>query len=163
MINRQSMWFLTLFSLIIVLSVYYMTIDENVYKDLEYTKEIDDDVVVKIVESEYIMALQIESEREKLDALDEYEMIISNIESTPEEKSAALTEIELINKCNNLETTITTDLKEIYNTDIFVKIRDDKVYVVMIKDDHDKALANEIMVKIQSYFDDTMNVTVEFK
>ena len=39
MINKQNMWFLTLFSLILVLSVYYITMPNDLFSQVASTEE----------------------------------------------------------------------------------------------------------------------------
>ena len=38
MISKQNLWFLTLFSLILVLSVYYITMPNDLLKDVEVSE-----------------------------------------------------------------------------------------------------------------------------
>ena len=71
MINRQSILFLTLFSLILVISVYYITIPDDSFKQAD-DENILDEPVITVQESEYITALKIEYERENIELLDEY-------------------------------------------------------------------------------------------
>ena len=40
MINKQGLWFLTLFSLILVLSVYYITMPNEIFQNSEIKEEI---------------------------------------------------------------------------------------------------------------------------
>ena len=69
MINKQSLWFLTLFSLILVLSVYYITMPNdllisnngNYLKTEETNKEIDD-VKTTIKESELLVTMRVNLE-----------------------------------------------------------------------------------------------------
>ena len=43
MINKQGLWFLTLFSLILVLSVYYITMPNEIFKSEEIKEEVEKD------------------------------------------------------------------------------------------------------------------------
>ena len=68
MINKKSLWFLTLFSLILVLSVYYITmpsellITKNKKNDevAKVNKTVDKEASVEIEESEILTALRVE-------------------------------------------------------------------------------------------------------
>ena len=42
MINKQGLWFLTLFSLILVLSVYYITMTNEILKSEEIKEEVSE-------------------------------------------------------------------------------------------------------------------------
>ena len=66
MINKQSIWFLTLFSLILVLSVYYITMP-NELLITNNSKQTDENntekASVTVEESEIITALRVEAEK----------------------------------------------------------------------------------------------------
>ena len=62
MINKQSLWFLTLFSIILVLSVYYIAMPNNTLATLstkENTKE-----TINIEETDSLTSLRIEREED---------------------------------------------------------------------------------------------------
>ena len=65
MINKKSIWFLTLFSLILVLSVYYITMPSEllISTNGNYTEE---EPTTNITESTVLVALRLEAEREKV-------------------------------------------------------------------------------------------------
>ena len=65
MINKQSIWFLTLFSLILVLSVYYITMPNellmtNNSKQTASSKEETEETSAVMQESEILTALRVE-------------------------------------------------------------------------------------------------------
>ena len=70
MINKKSLWFLTLFSLILVLSVYYITMPSELLvtknksgKEVaEVNKTNDKKASVEIEESEILTALRVEAD-----------------------------------------------------------------------------------------------------
>ena len=68
MINKQSLWFLTLFSLILVLSVYYITMPNELLltNNSDYTKKTSGEVEeeksnaeVTITESETLVVMRV--------------------------------------------------------------------------------------------------------
>ena len=73
MINKKSLWFLTLFSLILVLSVYYITMPNellltanmNNKKDTESTKKVSAETDAD-TESAELVALRVESDEKML-------------------------------------------------------------------------------------------------
>ena len=73
MINKQSLWFLTLFSLILVLSVYYITMpnellltnNSNYLESKNTSKEEDSDTKVTIEESELLVTMRVNLEEER--------------------------------------------------------------------------------------------------
>ena len=62
MINKQKLWFLTLFSLILVLSVYYITMPNDLLK--VNTDENDSNIVVKVNEEDSLSVLRVLSDEE---------------------------------------------------------------------------------------------------
>ena len=59
MINRKNLWFLTLFSLILVLGVYYITLPSEIF-NAENTKTVNKHVDVNVSESDKLVALRVE-------------------------------------------------------------------------------------------------------
>ena len=65
MIKKKNLWFLTLFSLILVLSIYYITMpnellitnNDSIIKNSDVNKNEDNDKKVDIMESDIISAL----------------------------------------------------------------------------------------------------------
>ena len=71
MINKKNLWFLTLFSLVLVLSIYYVTMPNEVFdKNLE--KDETENVNTEIKESTVVASLKVEDDasvKEKIDSL----------------------------------------------------------------------------------------------
>ena len=164
MINRKNLWFLTLFSLILVLSIYYITmpnellITNNGNIDLEKTEE-----EVSIEEATIISALKVEDNNQVLEDINELKEKLTNSEITSEEKNLVFEELKSINKNSSKEETIESKIKSTYTYDNFVKINNDQVRIVVGTDNHNVELANNIMRLVQSEFDKKMYISVEFQ
>ena len=64
MISKQNLWFLTLFSLILVLSVYYVTMPNDLLKDVE--SDVNKEVIVdKVTEVSSLVAMRVSLEEER--------------------------------------------------------------------------------------------------
>ena len=63
MINKQSLWFVTLLSLVLVLGVYYVTMPNDLLKT-EETKNVNSEVTVDVEESDMLVALRVERDEE---------------------------------------------------------------------------------------------------
>ena len=61
MINKRNIWFFTLFSLIIVLSVYYITMPNELNLETNTTKEIER-VSEEVNDSTVLVAFRVEKE-----------------------------------------------------------------------------------------------------
>ena len=165
MINKKNLWFLTLFSLILVLSIYYITmpnellITNNGNVDLEENL----DTEVSIEESNVISALKVEDDNLVLESINELKSKLTNNEISVEEKNLVFEELKSINKNSSLEETIESKIKSTYSYDNFVKVDNDQVRIVVGTTEHNVELANNIMRLVQSEFDKKMYISVEFQ
>ena len=130
MINRKSIWILTLFSLILVLSVYYITMPSEFLETA--SKNVDNSKQTKEVTS-------------------------------TKEKNNAYEELKTINILKGKEEEISTKIKDELKLENFVKIKDDQVRVVVIKENQDAKLATDIMNLVQSNFDSKMYISIKFQ
>ena len=71
MINKKNIWFLTLFSLILVLSVYYITMpSELLLTNFKRDTTDSTEPTATIEESSVLAALKVEEEEKRLEELD---------------------------------------------------------------------------------------------
>jgi len=165
MINKKSLWFLTLFSLILVLSVYYITMPSELLlttNNSEITPKAET-VATEKNESAELVALRVEAEEEMLLEVNNLKKVLNNKEATTDEKNTAFDKMQKLNenrgKEENLEELISTE----FNLKAFVKIADRDITVVVDSKKHDKQTANKIMRKIQENFDTKVNISVKFQ
>lgn len=171
MINKKNLWFLTLFSLILVLSVYYITMpsevlmgtNSNYFTNTVNSDEDDDNVNVTVEESEILVALRVEANDQMLSEIEALETILTNVDSTVDEKNNAFEKIKLLNINRGMEEEIESKILEEFNLKSFVKINEDQIRIVVSKDEHDEVLANDIMRSVQSKFDKKMYISVKFQ
>ncbi len=167
MINKRSLWFLTLFSLILVLSVYYITMPSELLMATNNgsKKEETKTVSKSEVESENaeLVALRVEEEEKMLDKITELKKILTDSKATTEEKNKAFEELQKINKNKSEEEEIEKKIEKEFNLKSFVGISDNKVTVVVASSKHDTSLANKIMRSVQSNFDIPMSISVKFQ
>ena len=167
MINKRSLWFLTLFSLILVLSVYYITmpsellIATNNGTKKEKTEEVS--VTEEDKESAELVASRVESEEKMLDRISELKKILTDSKATTEEKNKAFEELQNLNKNRSLEEKIEKSIQEELNFNTFVSIENNNITVIVDSDKHDNKLANSIMRNVQKNFDTQMTISVKFK
>lgn len=170
--NKQNMWFLTLFSLILVLSIYYITMPNelllanNSSQEIENTikeeSDEDNEVKVTIEESDEIVALRASHEDERREEISKLEVVMTLEESTIDEKNEAYEQIQYLTSLEGTEEKIEKEIKETYSVDNFVSIDSSSVSVVIAKSEHDINLANKIMNTVQDNFDNKMYITVKF-
>ena len=169
MINKKNLWFLTLFSLILVLSVYYITMPSELlltnssnYLKTE-VKEETEKTSVEIEESEVLTALRVTSDEKLEKEIDSLKEILSNKDTTVEQKNEAFEKMKTLNENKVLEKEIEKKIEEGYKLKSFVKIENTDIKVTINNKEHNKEIANKIMRTIQENFTNKVNITVEFK
>lgn len=171
MMNKKNLWFLTLFSLVLVLSIYYVTMPEdllaastsnlNVAKTKSQDKE--KDISVDVTESDAISALKVEDNSKKNDTLNELQSKLTDELTTTEEKNSVYEQIKTINTNSGIEESIEKKIEEEYSCKAFTKIEDTSVKIVVDKCENSKTLANNIMRLVQEQFDKKMYISVQFE
>lgn len=171
MINKQSLWFLTLFSLILVLSVYYITMPNELlltnnsnYLDNKAKKDDDSSKTnVTIQENEVLVTMRVNLEEEREEMIKELKTTLTKDETSTEDKNNAYEQIKYLTNLKGQEESIEEKLKKQFSLECFVKIDNNEVKVVAVKDSHDSALANKIMKLVQSEFKNKVYITVKFE
>lgn len=161
MINKQNLWFVTLFSLILVLGIYYITMKDETLSVLAGENDISK--VVEVKESDIIVALQVEADEAVLKEMNEYQDVLLNNAATVEEKNDAYNALQTLNnaksECEKLKKLITSKFK----LDSFVKIENDTISITIASKEHNKELANKIIREVQSLYDKQKFITVKFE
>ena len=162
MINKRSIWFLTLFSLILVLSVYYITMPSELLLNTSgnYTEE--NNPTTNINESTVLVALRVEAEEELLKEMENLRIILNSSESSVDEKNEAVEKMKELNINKGEEEKIQNKIKEVYQLDAFVRIKNDQIEIVINKEESSSDLANKIMRTVQEMFEEQKYITVKF-
>lgn len=162
MINKKNLWFLTLFSLVLVLSIYYVTMPNEMFDESLKGEIKDNSENVNIEESSVISALKVEDDTNVMEKINSLKEKLTNSEISTEEKNSVFEELKLINTNSSKEETLEVKIKELCNCENFVKIDGDNIRVVLDSDDSSTGTANNIMRLVQSEFDDKMYISVKF-
>ena len=162
MINKQNLWFVTLFSLILILGIYYVSIDDDVKSVLKTEGNNDSVPVIEITESDALVALEVENDVEKQTMLEEYQDILLDTAATVQEKNTAYENMQKLNSSKNDEEKIKNLIKEKFNLNSVVKIRDNTISIVALKSEHDNNIANQIIRSVQELFNEEKYITVKF-
>ena len=166
MINKKSLWFLTLFSLILVLSIYYITMPSELLltgNNISNNEESDNEPTINIEESDLLVALRVESDEEMSKEIKELELILTNADSSVEEKNNAYEKIKNLNSNRTEEEKLETQIKETHKLESFVKIKGNNISVIVNSNEHSNTIANNIMRTIQSNYEDSKYITVKFQ
>ncbi len=162
MINKQNLWFVTLFSLIMVLSIYYLTMSDDTLSTLNVSANKNEGTKVVISENETLVALKVADEEAMVTKIEELQNTLLNATASLEEKNAAYEELQSINKNESSKETIVKLIKEKFSLDSYVKIKDNEINVTIASTKHDTKLANNIIRSIQTLYDKDMYITVKF-
>jgi stage III sporulation protein AH len=187
MLKKQTVWLLTMLSLVVVLSVYYVTAPKDMNDNVAFTshedatkqKESDKDqadVAVEEMETKdgkvtssvssddvfTALRMQIEDERSRL--RDQLNAIVASANATAQEKSEAMDKIEKLQALAEKEATLETLIKSKGGyEDVLVRAEDDQVRVTIKAKEHSKKSANEVIHMVKNEIPEANDVTVEFQ
>ena len=151
--NRQAITFLTLFSLILVLSIYYILLPpENTANE----------VAVNDQEVSQIEALQKNLDKEREDLISENNAIIASSESDSDKIASALATISEAKETAALEAKITKTVNEAGFKNAFVEVENKTIKVVVDKKDGSGNDANSIIKAIMEETKNEYQVEVKF-
>ena len=155
MINKRSLWFLTLFSLILVLRVYYITMPNEVLTDDRLNEEIK--------EVDLLTALRVESDNKISIEMEELKKIMNDLNVTVDERNNAFEQMKSLNITRGEEEKLENKVKEKYKIDSFIKITGNQIRVIITGNKHDNVLANNIMRTIQEEYENQMYISIKFE
>ena len=162
MINKKNLWFLTLFSLVLVLSVYYITMPKELL--LTNNSNTTEDVTkVDVKEASIIETLKTQDASATLEEINKLKATISDNKITTDAKNEAFDALKLLNQISSKEELLEEKVKNTLDLDSFIKIDGDQIRVVVDSNEHSATLANNIMRTIQENFDTKQYISIQFK
>lgn len=162
MINKQNLWFVTLFSLILILGIYYVSLNDEV-KEVLKSDNTTDAKVVEITDSDLLVSLEVEKEEEKQTMMEEYQDILLDSKSNTKEKNDAYEKMQKINNTSKEEEKIKTKIKEKFKLESFVKIKDNTISITIASNEHDTDKANQIIRSVQEEYNEEKYITVKYQ
>ena len=161
MINKRSILFLTLFSLILVLSVYYITMPSELLlnTNANYNETTNKE---EKNETTYLVSLKLEKESNLQKEMEALQIILMDNSKTISEKNDAYNKIKDLNSNKALEEKLESLIKEKHNLEAYIKIKGDQIEVIVNSSDKSTTLANNIMRSIQENFKEEKYITVKF-
>ena len=161
MINKQKLWFLTLFSLILVLSVYYVTMPSNLLS-VSDIKE-DTTPTINMEDTNILDVLKEENNERVAKEIESLRKIVVDEETDIDDKNIAYEKIQKLEENKGKEEKIVSLIKEKLGFDTYVEIKNAKVNVVVSNKEHSYKIANDIIKLVSSSFDSDKSVTVKFQ
>ena len=161
MVNKQNLWFVTLFSLILILGIYYVSMGDEALSVLD--GDIDISEVIEVSQSDVIVALQVEDDESVLKQMTEYQNILLDSTATLEEKNDAYEGLQALNNKQSECEKIKKIINEQFQYDNFVKIDGDTISIVIASNKHNNEIANKIIRAVQELYDTQKYITVKFE
>ena len=161
MINKQSIWFTFLFSIILVLSIFYINMNNEDLSEFIVNEDTTDTTLV-VNESTELVALRVQSDEETLDTMNELQSIILSETSDLQTKNDAYNDLITISNNKSIEQKLEKIILDEFKYDAFVKINGDNVTIVIDSSEHDFKIANTIIRRISQEFDKNKYITVKF-
>ncbi|MFF2175507.1 SpoIIIAH-like family protein [Lysinibacillus sp. NPDC058147] len=178
-VRRRTVWFMTLLSLVAVISVYYLVDPAKQFNGLTiFTDDslqqtavtgVTDQQASKEGETKEVsspshlfeeMRMQVSDERSQL--RQQLTQKIGSKDYTAEQKSEAYNEMDNLIKQESSEAMLEMLIKSSGYSDAFVKADGDKVSVTVMAEELSKAQANEIIYLVKTEMEGANDVQVKF-
>ncbi len=164
MINKQKLWFLTLFSLILVLAAYYIAIPENSLSSLIESENTKSSATnINIEENDALATLRIADDEEVLSQMENLQSVLTDSKSNADEKSNAFEKLKNINLNKGKEDTLENKILNKFNLKSFIKIKDDQINVTISSKEKSYKNANDIIRTIQKKKKKKKYITVKYQ
>lgn len=161
MINKQSVWFTFLFSVILVLSVFYITMDSTNLDEFIVDQDTTDTTLV-VNESTELVALRVQDDEETLETIIELQNILLDQTSDLSAKNDAYEELISISSNKSIEDNLEKIILKEFKLESFIKVKGNNITVFIDSDSHDYKLANDVIVRISKEFKEDKYITVKF-
>jgi stage III sporulation protein AH len=164
LLKKQTVWLLTMLSLVVVLSVYYITSPEQQMNNMATVdKKAEEDsavsgekasesgeVISSTASDEMFEALRLELDEERSKLKEELETTVASTDLPTEDINAALDKIKELNDVTQKEAYLETMIVAMDYEDALVRVSDDEVRVTVKAKSHSPAAANEILKLVRS-------------
>ncbi len=162
--NRRLISFLSLFSLVLVLSIYYVLVPVN-NATLNEVGVGGDDAVVSVTDGEdaYFESLELAKVNKFTSDIEELNQIVASSSSTMDEKVSALEMIANKKKLSKEEAALKQSIKEAGYSNAYVEYEDNTVNILVAKKDATKTDAVTIIKLAYEKLGNSYIPSVSFK
>ena len=162
MINKQNLWFAMLFSIILVLSIFYVSMNDTTVNDLVNTDNNQPESNLVISESTELVSLRVANDEEVQNTMNELKNTLLSDTASIEEKNDAYNELLSLSDVKGVEEKLEKILNEEFDLESFVKVSSSGITVVVESKKNSYKDANDIMRRIQKEFKEEKYITVKF-
>lgn len=179
LLKKQTVWLLTMLSLVVVLSVYYVTSPDQGGKNLsdlaveEKTdeqkgpatteKDPDSAVITNASGDEMFEALRLELNDERSKMKEELDTKVGSTDLSAEERSAAKDQLDQLDTIAKKEEMLEKLIIAMNYEDVLVRADGNDVRVTVKAKELSRKAANEIIREVRNEIGNSELVTVEFK
>ena len=161
MVSKQSVWFTFLFSIILVLSIFYVSMNENSLSDFTLPED-EEETSLVVNESTELVALRVQSDEEVMETTNDLQNILLSETTDLESKNSAYDELLTISNNKSIEEKLEKIVKEEFKYDSFIKVNGNNVTIVIDSDKSDYKIANDIIRMVRTEFKEDKYITVKF-
>lgn len=182
LLKKQTVWLLTMLSLVVVLSVYYITSpepnrsnlaveepkenanEETVQENGEVSEASDEDAVISgIASDEQFESLRLDLEDQRSQRKAELQSIVASTDLPVEQRNKAYDEMKELDTISKKENVLETLIKTMGYEDALVRADGEKVRITVKAEEHTAAEANEIIQMVRSELGAFQAVAVTFQ
>ncbi|TQR19573.1 SpoIIIAH-like family protein [Psychrobacillus vulpis] len=172
-IKKRSVWFLTLISLIAVITVFYISDRPSPFDgialfsndtledvDLVETSSTNEESFVSKSNAFEEMRMEVQDKRSKLH--EQLTLKVGSNDFTAEEKDEAYTQIEELVKLDSTEAMLELIIKALGYDDALVRIEDNSVLIDVVSNEKSTKKASDIVYAVKREWPKAYNVEVKF-
>lgn len=175
--NKRTVWFLTLLSLVAVISIYYVKREAPMPFDgiAIFTKETKDatkllekegkteEVKPVFAESYIFQDMRMEVRNERSETVQQLTEKMTSSDFSAEEKNEIFNEIADLRKISSTEALMEMQIAALGYPEVFVRAEGERVNVTVLSDEsHSTKMADEITQYVMSSWDGAQTVKVDF-
>jgi stage III sporulation protein AH len=177
LLKKQTVWLLTMLSLVVVLSVYYITSPEQQKgADLAGVEEKADNketaaseskdgstVISEIASDEKFEALRMKVEEQRTKMKEDLQTIVASTDLPAEDRSNAIEKMNQLDEIAQKEGVLETLIKSMGYDDALVRADGENVRITVKAKDHSATAANEIIQMVRTELGSLQPVAVSFE
>ncbi|MGX6442705.1 SpoIIIAH-like family protein [Neobacillus sp. K501] len=179
LLKKQTVWLLTMLSLVVVLSVYYITSPEQKANDLAAVKQEEkadknqaktetetkdgDTIVSQVAGDEEFETLRLKQDELRSELKEELNAVVASTDLPADERSKAIDQMQKLTETAKKEEMLETLIRAQGYEDALVRADGTQVKItVKSSKKHTKAAANSIIKMVKKEIGETNYVAVEF-
>ncbi|WP_079509698.1 SpoIIIAH-like family protein [Mesobacillus jeotgali] len=177
LLKKQTVWLLTMLSLVVVLSVYYITSPEQQKADLAGVEEKKADekeaaateskdgktVISGIASDEKFEALRMKLEEQRTKMKEDLQSIVASTDLPAQERSDAIEKMNELDEIAQKEGVLETLIKSMGYDDALVRADGENVRITVKAKEHSASAANEIIQMVRTELGSFQPVAVQFE